>query len=304
LKALVVGYGSIGARHARLLTDLGCEVAVVSARAIDFPRAYTALAKALETHRPEYVVVANSTDLHYPTLAELQRSGYSGTVLVEKPIFDRFAPLPLHALHTTFVAYNLRFHPIVRRVRAILASQRILSVAAYVGQYLPDWRPDRDYRTSYSAGRAKGGGVLRDLSHELDLLTWILDGWSRVGALGGKLSSLESDSEDVFAILLATPACPVVTVQMNYLDRLGRRTVIVNTDEHTVEADLIAGTLTVDRNRETFTIERDETYLLMHAAVIAAETQILCSAEEALATMRLIEAAERAAARGEWVANE
>lgn len=276
----------------------------MSARAINFPRAYTALSKALESHRPEYVVVANSTDLHHPTLAELQRSGYSGTVLVEKPIFDRLAPLPLHPLHTTFVAYNLRFHPIVRKIRAILASQRILTVDAYVGQYLPDWRPDRDYRTSYSACAAKGGGVLRDLSHELDYLTWILGGWSRVGALGGKLSSLESDSEDVFAMLLATPACPVVTVQMNYLDRLGRRTVIVNTDDHTVEADLIAGTLTVDSNREAFTMERDETYRLMHAAVITGDTQILCSAEEALATMRLIEAAERAAARGEWVANE
>jgi predicted dehydrogenase len=284
--------------------DLDCEVAVVSARAIDFPRAYTALSKALETHRPEYVVVANSTELHYPTLAELQRHGYSGTVLIEKPIFDRPALLPLPPLHATFVAYNLRFHPILRRVRAILASQRILSVTVYVGQYLPDWRPDRDYRTSYSACAAKGGGVLRDLSHELDYLTWILGGWSRVGALGGKLSSLESDSEDVFAMLLATPACPVVTVQMNYLDRVGRRTVIVNTDDHTLEADLIAGTLRVDRGREVFTMERDETYRLMHAAVIAADTQMLCSVAEALATMRLIEAAERAAARGEWVVNE
>lgn len=276
----------------------------MSTRAIDFPHAYTALSRALEAQRPEYVIVANTTALHYPTLGELQRSGFSGTVLVEKPIFDRLAPLPLHQLYTTFVAYNLRFHPIVRRVRAILASQRILSVDAYVGQYLPDWRPDRDYRTSYSACAAEGGGVLRDLSHELDYLTWILGGWKRVGALGGKLSSLETDSEDVFVMLMVTPACPVVTVQLNYLDRLGRRTVIVNTDDHTIEADLIAGTLTVDRNREVFTMERDDTYRLMHAAIIATDTQMLCSVQEALATMRLIEAAERAAALGEWVANE
>ena len=137
-----------------------------------------------------------------------------------------------------------------------------------------------DYRKSYSASAEQGGGVLRDLSHELDYLTWILGGWSRVGALGGKLSSLESDSEDVFAMLLVTPACPVVTLQLNYLDRPGRRTVIVNTNDHTLEADLIAGTLTVDCNREAFTIERDDTYRMMHAAVLAADTQVLCSAEE------------------------
>jgi predicted dehydrogenase len=275
----------------------------VSARAVNFPCTYTALSKALETHGAEYVVIANSTDLHYPTLAELQHSGYSGIVLVEKPIFGGTEPPLLNPSDTIFVAYNMRFHPIVQRLRAILSSQQIFSVDAYVGQYLPDWRPDRDYRISYSACAAKGGGVLRDLSHELDYLTWILGGWSRVGALGGKLSSLESDSEDVFAMLLATPACPVVTLQLNYLDRLGRRTVIVNTDDHTLEADLIAGTLTVDCNREAFTVERDDTYRMMHAAALASDTRTLCKVEEALATMRLIEAAERAVALGEWVTN-
>lgn len=302
MKALVVGYGSIGARHARLLTELGCDVAVVSSRAIDFPRLYAVLAIALETHRPDYVIIANSTDFHRETLAELLQRGYSGTVLVEKPIFDHIAPLPVPQSRTTFVAYNLRFHPIVLGLRSVLESQRILSVAAYVGQHLPDWRPDIDYRTSYSAEAARGGGVLRDLSHELDYLTWILGGWSRVSALGGKLSSLQIDSEDVFAMLLSTPACSVVTVQLNYIDRPGRRTVIVNTDDCTVEADLIRGTLTVDRNIEAFNVERDDTYRMMHAAVLAGDTEILCTAEEGLRTMKLIAAAERAAARGEWVA--
>jgi predicted dehydrogenase len=301
LKALVVGYGSIGARHARLLTDLGCDVAVVSARAIDFPRVYGVLRMALETHRPDYVIIANSTDLHHQTLTELIGLGYLGTVLVEKPMFAHVAPLPAPPLCTIFVAYNLRFHPIIRSLRAMLESQRILSVDAYVGQYLPDWRPDRNYRTSYSAEATKGGGVLRDLSHELDYLTWILGGWRRVSALGGKLSSLQIDSADVFAILLSTPACSVVTVQLNYVDRRGRRTVIVNTDECSMEADLISGTLTVDRNTEAFNVERDDTYRMMHAAVLAGDTQMLCTVEEGLRTMKLIEASERAAARGEWV---
>ena len=33
-KALVIGYGSIGSRHARLLDELGCEVGVVSQRVL------------------------------------------------------------------------------------------------------------------------------------------------------------------------------------------------------------------------------------------------------------------------------
>ena len=36
-----------------------------------------------------------------------------------------------------------------------------------------NWRPKQDYHTSYSAYKNKGGGVLLDLSHELDYATWI-----------------------------------------------------------------------------------------------------------------------------------
>jgi predicted dehydrogenase len=105
-------------------------------------------------------------------------------------------------------------------------------------------------------------------------------------------------------MLLTTPACPVVTLQLNYLDRSSRRTLIVNTDDHTLEADLVAGTLMVDRDRESFTVERDDTYRSMHAAILSSDTGLLCRAEEALETMRLIEATQLAAAKGEWVKNE
>ena len=89
MKTLVVGYGSIGSRHARLLTSLGCEVAVVSSRDIDHPVRYRTLADAL-SWKPDYVVIANRTSQHYQTLKELAASGFTGTVLVEKPLFHGY----------------------------------------------------------------------------------------------------------------------------------------------------------------------------------------------------------------------
>jgi len=302
VNALVIGFGSIGSRHARLLSELGCSTAVVSARSIVFPSVHADLAEALRQHRPEYVVIANATDKHGETLLALAQLGFAGTVLVEKPLFSRSQPIPALPFRATFVAYNMRFHPIIQRLKSLLQGQTVLSVLAYVGQYLPDWRPAVDYRTSYSASAQQGGGVLRDLSHELDYLTWMLGGWDRVSALGGQLSSLEITSEDVFALLLVTPACPVVTLQMNYLDRLSRRFVIVNTTQHTIEADLVRGTLMVDRHGESFPIDRDGTYKEMHVAALSGQPNELCGAAEGLATLRLIEAAERAATQAMWIA--
>ncbi len=301
MTALVIGYGSIGARHARLLTELGCRTGVVSARQMDFPIAYSNLADALATERPEYVVIANSTNEHHNALSALARLGYAGIVLVEKPLFSCSMVVPAHTFREAFVAYNLRFHPVIQRLKTLLEGERILSVQAYVGQYLPDWRPASDYRASYSARADRGGGALRDLSHELDYLTWMLGGWQRVSALGGHFSSLEITSDDIFALMLVTPSCPVVTLQLNYLDRLARRTVLVNTSRHTIEADLIKGTITVDRDIESFTTERDYTYREMHKSILSGRSETICSLAEGTETLWLIEAAERAAKHGEWI---
>ena len=74
MKALVVGYGSIGSRHARLLTSLGCEVAVLSSRDVDVPLRYRTLTDAL-AWKPGYVVIANRTSQHYQHSSELAEAG-------------------------------------------------------------------------------------------------------------------------------------------------------------------------------------------------------------------------------------
>jgi predicted dehydrogenase len=301
VKALIIGYGSIGARHARLLAELGCRTAVVSSREVDFPVTYHNLAEAITAELPDYVVIANPTNQHHSTLLMLAQLGYTGTVLVEKPVFNRYMVVQSQIFKEVFVAYNLRFHPIIQRLKALLEGERILSVQAYVGQYLPDWRPTSDYRASYSASAEQGGGALRDLSHELDYLTWMLGGWERVSALGGHFSSLEITSDDVFALLLVTPACPIVTLQLNYLDRLARRFILINTSDHTYEADLNKGTITIDHDIESFITERDDTYRSMHDAILSGNRKSLCSLDEGLRTLQLIEAAELSARHGEWI---
>jgi predicted dehydrogenase len=301
LTALVVGYGSIGVRHARLLSELGCRTVVVSGRNIEFPVAYRGLETALATEQPEYVVIANPTKDHYDTLSTLGRLNYAGTVLVEKPIFDRYKVVPQHNFRKLLVAYNLRCHPVIQQLKALLINERVLSVQAYAGQYLPGWRPQSDYRASYSASAEQGGGVIRDLSHELDYLTWMLGGWKKVSAIGGHFSELEIDSDDIFSLMFTTPLCPAVTLQLNYLDRQTRRFVIINTAQHTIEADLVLGSITVDRDSKFFSTERDYTYREMHANILSENTESLCSMEEGLETLRLIEAAELAARQMEWV---
>lgn len=299
--ALVIGYGSIGSRHARVLSELGCNTAVVSQRVIQFPLIFKSIQQALDEHSPEYVVIANATDQHYGSLEILAQLDYRGTVLIEKPIFGHVLSLPTHSFRRAGVAYNLRFHPILQELKSLLQGETILMTQIYAGQYLPDWRPGTDYRSSYSADVTRGGGVLRDLSHELDYLCWLFGPCCRVAALGGHVSPLEINSDDAFSMLFSTTRCPIVSVQLNYLDRNARRTIVVNTADYTFEADLVRGSLTVDRAITQVDVDRDTTYRSMHDTLLRGSTEDVCSFDEGLATLRLIEAATHAARQLEWI---
>jgi predicted dehydrogenase len=223
MNCLVIGYGSIGHRHASVLAELGLRVHVVTKRDIkDYP-CYKTIGEALGKERFDYVVISCETSGHYRSFQTLNSLGYAGKVLIEKPVFSELPSPPQADTSSVFVAYNLRFHPIIRKLRELFCHKKPYSIHVYVGQYLPSWRPDADYTKCYSASRARGGGVLKDLSHELDYINWIAGPWKRVAAIGGKFSELMIDSDDVFSLLIETEHCPVVSVQLNYLDFIARR---------------------------------------------------------------------------------
>ena len=302
MKALVVGHGSIGSRHARILGELGCQVAVVTSRDAAVEPRFESIATAVREFMPDYTVIATETSRHTQGMAELANCGFRGMLLVEKPLSHTSCDMPPTFFRSCFVAYNLRFHPLFQRLRELLAPENIISVQAYVGQYLPLWRPGRDYRGVYSADKEAGGGVLRDLSHELDLLNWLLGGWQKLTALGGHFSGLEINSDDVFSILMTTKRCPAVTVQMNYLDRIGQRRITVNTDNLTIEADLISRRLLINDRCEEFKADRDHSYREMHCALLKGDQQNVCTFTEGLTVVNMIAAAEQAIKRGRWVA--
>lgn len=293
---LVVGLGSIGMRHVRVLEGLGRRVATVSRRGGGtFPDVAAALAKA----SPDYVVIASETSLHAAHIEALASLGYDRAVLVEKPLLAALEALPENRFSRLLVGYNLRFHPVVVRLRAQVAGMRALTALAYVGQHLAGWRPGRDYRATSSASRATGGGVLRDLSHELDLLLWLFGGWTAVAAATGTSGTLQIDAEDNASLLLKLERCPAVSVAMNCLDRVPSRLLRIVAAETTIVADLVAATLTCGDKTETFSVDRDATYAAMHGAALADGAGV-CTAQEGLDVVELIGAAERSAGTGAW----
>lgn len=297
--ALIVGYGSIGKRHADIVSSLKQSVFLVTQQKNTNYPSYSSVAHALMQNQFDYIVIANPTHLHAETLQDIVTSHFRGVLLVEKPLFS--TPILFENIHhlSIFVGYNLRFHPVLQRLNEILINEKIISFSAYVGQYLPTWRPHTDYRDCYSAKKNQGGGVLRDLSHELDYATWLCGDCLEVTALGGKWSELEIDSDDTYSILMRCEHAPAVAIHLDYLSRTNTRQVVIQTQKHTIFVDLVKNYLSIDDCEEKF--PPTDTYVKQHQAILLNDYRYLCSYFQGVKMVKLIDAIECANAKRQWI---
>ena len=293
--ALVIGYGSIGKLHCAVLADLGYQVRIVSNHARGEPNGYPTIAAALEAaaeEPPQYAVIASQTHSHEDDLRQLRAAGYDGKVVVEKPLFMRLPDEPVPGKPSIYVGYNLRFHPALTELKRQLADKSVLTAHHYVGQHLSQWRPGSDHLKSYSAHKAEGGGVLRDLSHELDLMQFLFGSRIQAKAIGGKLGNATRDADDAYGFVMQYDRCPLITLQMNCLDHFGGRQLKIVCEDTSFDLDFSSGKLRSGDREETYPAARETSYRLMHEDILNAEVPTACSFEEGMEILRLFESIE------------
>lgn len=214
-RVLIVGLGSIGRRHLRLARELLpiADIRVLRHQVCDsIPEhangCFSNLEQAID-FAPQLAVIASPATFHMSAARPLARAGVH--LLVEKPLSVALDGVPqlLETCHeqgtVLLTGYNLRFLPSLQRFRSLLNDHvigRVLSVRCEIGQYLPSWRPDADYRQGVSARRELGGGALLELSHELDYLRWIFGEVDWVMSTLSRQSGLEIDVEDTAHLIL------------------------------------------------------------------------------------------------------
>lgn len=256
----IIGFGSAGCRALEVLRELrpDAEFLVVSRHgdAGDGFRTTSAVAD-VNAFEPDAVVLAGPATTRSDVLRQL------GTLrvptFVEKPlahtleaaveVSDLLGP----ALERSQLGYNLRFSESLQAFRDVVQGGRcgrVLRFSAETAQYLPDWRPGKDYRETVSARADLGGGVLLELSHEIDYLRWIFGEWNWVSAWAGRASSLELDVEDTALVTIGIEGDHAATqvvgqLSLDFARRDKTRTVTAVCEAGTLRWDGIAGTVEV-----------------------------------------------------------
>jgi len=280
MKVLLVGCGSIGKRHLENLNRLvEVEHIFVCSKVKDCLKGLkdkrkVSLVKSIDDIQPDLAIVANETYNHIDTAVILARKGIH--LFIEKPLSHNLSG-KLNLLKKIVkrnkiklcVGYNLRFLGALKFIKTKL-SQNVIGDIYFakieVGQYLPLWRSERDYRVSYSASKKRGGGVSLDLSHEIDYMRYLFGEPRSQEVVKAKVSSLKIDSEDIFEGVYVYSNF-VCNVHMDYLQKDMKRIIRIEGEKGSIICDFIRKRITIDTlgrkttvsNKKLFDL--DKTYM-------------------------------------------
>ena len=250
-RILIAGLGSIGLRHLNNLLQLGeKDILLLRTRnepvkeAPDLP-VFTSLQDALN-QKPDAVIVSNPTSHHMEVAVQAAKAGCH--LFLEKPLshtWENVNELLAAAKEKGLigmVGFDMHFDPGLQKVRQLIKDGtigHITAIQAQVGQYLPDWHPWEDYRKGVSAQVKTGGGVILDLIHEIDYVTWLMGKAKEVVSMNGHVSSLEIETEDTASILIRFQNNAIGTINLDYVQRTLSRSCRIVGEEGTLTWDLM-----------------------------------------------------------------
>lgn len=311
-KIVVIGLGSIGTRHFTNLKTLGFQdIVLVSSKLLkpiewEGHEVFSKLEHALQSHHFTHAFVCSPTASHVAQLKELVQARVS-KIYLEKPISHNLDDLEQFNAALTqgvqiLVGYDLHFDPGLTKVRELLNNKaigKVYSANAFVGQYLPDWRPYEDHRKGMSGSVEHGGGVMLDLIHEFDYLIWLLGSVQSVSAIYQKNPELEIETEDVADVLIKFKSGATGTIHMDYHQRVLIRNCVFTGDLGTIKWDLAARTVTLtqeDKQEVQFdfsNFERNDRYLEIAKAFMEEESDDrICTFERGLESLQLVMASK------------
>ena len=289
---LIIGYGSIGKRHAKILKKFK-DILKIYIYTKQKCKGFYRLQNLNEIKRinPDYTIVSSKTSEHYKYLAYIEKNLKEKTVLVEKPLFNYYRKLKIKN-NKVFVGYNLRFHPIIAFLKSYIERKKIFSVNINCHSYLPNWRKNVVYSKSNSAKKKYGGGVLLELSHELDYLQWIFNDVRKLNyALVKKISNLKIDTEDYVSIEGSTKITNF-HVNLNFFSLQSQRKILINGKNFSLEANLIKNTIKIfekyKKKIKKFRIDKNYTYIKQHRLLLDGDFRNACNYNEGAKLLILI----------------
>lgn len=259
MRVLIVGLGSIASKHIHALKVIDENVKIFALRSqqnANIVEGVQNISDLNDVKDLDFVIISNPTIFHYDIVKMVAKKKLP--MMIEKPAFYNWNGVRELQNYIndnnifTYVACNLRFHPCLKFLKDKISEKNIVNeVNIYCGSYLPDWRPNRNYKEIYSANLNMGGGVHLDLFHEIDYACWIFGLPKQWNSYTSNNSTLRIDAPDYANYLLNYDNFNI-NIVLNYYRKKAKRKLEVLFDDDAFEVDLLKNTITNDLGEKVF----------------------------------------------------
>lgn len=187
MKALIVGYGSMGRRRIRLLRSIVSDVEIIcvdsnperqkQAAEADI-KTFGDLDEAIK-EQPDIAFVCTSPGHHSEIILALVNSGIN--VFTELNListdYDKIIKTAQEKNVTVFMSSTLLYNKQIQKITELVKStNKPVTYIYHIGQYLPDWHPWESYK-DFFIGKKETNGVREILAIQLP---WLIDTFGKI----------------------------------------------------------------------------------------------------------------------------
>jgi predicted dehydrogenase len=224
-KILIVGYGSSGRRYYSIIKKIFPSIVlkIFSLSNLNKNQLFLKNFSDIKIFRPDLSIICNPSSTRVKIIKFL--ISLNSHLLIEKPLASNYKDVKKiikivkKKKLLVKVGYNLRFLNSLKVLKQIIKSNKIgkiYTVNIIAGQSLLKWRKNINYKHSVSAQKKLGGGVLLELSHEIDYGTWIFGSFNHLFSRNSKISDLRIDVEDNAQILFFSKNKHPVSINLDF----------------------------------------------------------------------------------------
>lgn len=315
---LSLGAGSVGRRHLRNLTQLGCQVSAMDPRAdrldeaaaeVELQHRYTSQEQALaEAQHFDGLVVSSPPNFHIDQCIAAAKAGLP--ILLEKPASPTLAEVDrlrtalsqMPKAPPLLMGYTYRWWPPLNAFREKLKSGAVgkLRHARFVmSAHLADWHPWEPYQEFFMSSKELGGGALLDESHFIDLILWFFGMPDRISARVEHISSLDIQTDDNVDMLAVYDQGFRVTMHLDLIGRPHEKYISVMGEQGTLEWAFDPNRVRLGQGWEQkwdeqhYDCERNEMFMGVareFLEVLDGRRDLTCTIEDGFDALRIVEA--------------
>ena len=258
-KILIIGFGNISRKLLKFLNkNINNEIAVLRTS-----KKYPEKVKCkfffneLDALRfnPSYIFICSTTNLHSYYFKKFQH--LKANIFIEKPLLFKKNQIKYFQKYkySAQVGYFLRFHSAIIYLKNFIKKNisRVRAAHLEVGYDVRKWRPKRHLNTTSSINKSLGGGALLELSHEIDIATWLFGYPTEIFCEKLKLSNIKNSNVDDFTKIILTnkKKKTSILISLDLLQSKYTRNIKIIFDNMVINYDYVKNQLLLHRNYKT-----------------------------------------------------